>query len=69
MLLDYLRTVAMQRDDVVIARDTLAALEPRVQPLFSVEHPQKGRIAGPCARLDARSQRAAQSLAYALGSE
>lgn len=63
-LLAFLRSVLVQADDVLFTRETRAALAPRLRPLFAVQHPSKGEIAGPVHRLPAHTQRLAVSLAH-----
>ncbi|WFD04079.1 rRNA processing protein [Malassezia obtusa] len=62
-ILDFLHTVLVQADEVLFDRATLDALAAPLQPLFSVQHPSRGTIRGPYARLPPPTQAVARALA------
>lgn len=63
-MLVFLHRTAVQADGVCFSSDTLAALQPRLQPLLEMRHPKKGVVPGPCARMPATGNIARAVLAY-----
>lgn len=61
-MLQFLRWVYVQSDDLLFTTDTLAALAPRLKPLYTVQHPRRGPRLGPLRQLP-RALPAAQALA------
>lgn len=65
-ILQVLCFVFTQTHHPLFAAETLDMLGPQLQPLFTVEHPTKGRRPGPYHKLPDALQRQAQALAYRI---
>lgn len=62
-IIEFLRLVTLQEDNVVFERATLRELGPQMQPLFSVRHPKRGMVPGPLHKLPTHVQHMAHVLA------
>ncbi|WFD32969.1 rRNA processing protein [Malassezia sp. CBS 17886] len=65
-VLAFLHRTAMDADGVLFTPQTIAALAPRLRPIFTVQHPKRGAVPGPVGRLPYDAQQYARAIAYAL---
>ncbi|WFD00964.1 rRNA processing protein [Malassezia yamatoensis] len=59
----FLQRVFVEADGKLFDPETLGKLSPSIQPLFGFDHPVRGRIAGPYARLSTNTQTIARAFA------
>ncbi|PKI82527.1 rRNA processing protein [Malassezia vespertilionis] len=69
LILQFLRRCLVQEDGVVFTTETLAALAKPLTPFFAMQHPSRGTIPGPVARLPEHARQIARAVALHAGME